>query len=159
MQQPSRWAALSGIKSILQNRIRASLISLANSITSSNQKLKDQFNNWSTIDPQWMMPSTNATSARASTKSRAEGLVLENALLGGTLPWRDIDTNKTNKILLAGEGTEPNRGFLRCHFLRTIICVENHTKLGRTSIERQIHHNAPTLPLSGTLGDKVVYAE
>ena len=32
-------------------------------------------------------------------------------------------------------------------------------KFGRTSIERQIHHNAPTLPLSGTLGDKVVYAE
>ena len=57
-----------------------------------------------------MTPSTNATGARASTKSRAEGLVLESALLRGTLPRRDIDTDKTIKILLAGEETEPNRG-------------------------------------------------
>ena len=49
--------------------------------------------------------------------------------------------------------------FLRCCLSRAIISIKNPTKLGRTSIERQIHHNAPTLPLSGTLGDKVVYAE
>ncbi len=60
-----------------------------------------------------MTPSTTATGTRASTKSRAEGLVLESALLRGTLPQRDIDTNKTNKIFLAGEGTEPNRGWGR----------------------------------------------
>ncbi len=60
-----------------------------------------------------MTPSTHASGARASTKSRAEGLVLESALLRGTLPRRDIDINKTKKILLAGEGTEPNRGWGR----------------------------------------------
>jgi hypothetical protein len=44
-----------------------------------------------------------------------------------------------------------------CVILAVPFLVRHY--LRRTSIERQIHHNAPTLPLSETLRDKVVYAE
>jgi hypothetical protein len=61
-------------------------ISLAKSRTGLFPNVERPIDESEFNQPPQVEPSTNATGARVSTKYRAEGLVLDSALLRGTLP-------------------------------------------------------------------------